>query len=358
MKTIDFDNGRFELSAILSPQFSTNGFSPNALKAILFLRSWYNESKHIEVSTSGTTGKPKTISLPKSRMIKSAEMTAEAVGLAKGDEALLCLNVDYIGGIMMLVRTIVLDLQLTVVEPSSNPFAYANCQKPFDFIALVPLQLQNIINQPLALNYFNQSGVVLVGGAVINLQLMDEIYKLKPSIYSTYGMTETISHIALQRLNGVDASTNYEILPEVTIGQDRRGCLTINSPTTGNETVVTNDCVELINTKSFRWLGRIDNVINSGGIKIHLEELEEVIKKLLLEIKIDVEIFLNPIKDEALGQSIVLYLEGRQTVSIDLGKYLKEHLGFKSPKSVIWIAAFIRTRTGKINRQLTVNEMD
>ncbi len=351
MQTIKINNHSLLISDILSVNFQIEGYGANGSNALRFIKLWFDDNPNIATTTSGTTGKPKIINVAKSLMRKSAKMTAEAIGLKSGDSALVCLNVDYIGGMMMLVRGLVLQLNLTIVEPSSDPFDQGQSIGTFDFIAVVPLQLQQIMDNDRSLKLFNQSRVVLIGGAPVSSRILQDIHQFVPELYNTYGMTETISHIALKRLNGEKASDSYSALPGVSIGQDERGCLTIKALVTNNQTIITNDCVNLLSESTFQWLGRIDNVVNSGGIKIHLEQLELQVSQLLKEFEINEDFFLLPVSDNYYGQTIALYLEGDAKREVELLEFLKSELGYKAPKSIHWKPKFHRTATGKINRK-------
>lgn len=212
-------------------------------------------------------------------MQASARLTGQTLGLQPGDAALVCLNVRYVAGVMMLVRGLELGLSLTIQEPSGNPLANLDpATDRFAFAAFVPLQLQTILEQtPDKMPILNGMKAIVVGGAATSLALERALQVITAPVYATYGMTETVSHIALRRLNGPDASEVFTALDGVTLGTDERGCLHSTAAATNFEQIQTNDVVELIDPAHFRLLGRADRVINSGGVKIQPERVEQII---------------------------------------------------------------------------------
>ncbi len=342
---------------------STGQFTKHEHKTLTICSQWLQEQQEFSVQTSGSTGTPKSIHLTRNQMTFSARMTAKALELNAGDRAFVCMAPDYIGGIMMLVRGLVLNLELTVVEPASNPFESINTQieniAPFDFTALVPLQLQTILNSNA--NYvslLNKMKAILLGGAPISLTLSRQLKKVTAPVYQTFGMTETVSHIALRRLNGGEASERYQVLPGVEIGQDPRGCLTIKSVVTNNRQIVTNDIVDIKTGESFVWSGRIDNVINTGGVKVQAEKVERAIEEALLEIEggkfAEAAFFVGPLPDEKYGQVVIAVFEGSD-VSNALMESFRNRLPkklnkYEVPKRFQILKCFIRTPSGKINK--------
>ena len=297
-----------------------------------FLLDWFDSKDYIEMQTSGSTGIPKNIIVSKQAMVNSALATGDFFDLKPGDKALQCLPVKYVAGKMMLVRAMILGLDLEFVAPSSHPLR--NNELEFDFIAMVPLQAQNSIHE------LKKVKKLIVGGAAINKRLEKELLKLPTQVYETYGMTETITHIAARRLE--DAA--FTVLPDVTISYDDRNCLVIHAPRISEEVIVTNDIVELINENQFVFVGRMDNVINSGGIKLIPEQIEAK-----LAHSIPNRFFIASKEDEELGQKVILVLEGEHqdldsTIFQELDKYEK-------PKEIIFIPKFKETPTGKILRK-------
>ena len=227
-----------------------------------FLLDWFDSKDYIEMFTSGSTGKPKTVVVKKQAMVNSAIATGDFFDLKPGNSALQCLPVKYVAGKMMLVRAMILGLDLEFVAPSSHPMR--NNEIDFDFVAMVPLQAQNSIQE------LKKVKKLIIGGAAVNKTLEKQLLKLKTEVYETYGMTETITHIAARKLG----EKAFTVLPDVTVSYDDRNCLVIHAPKISDEVIITNDIVELVNENQFIFLGRIDNMINSGGIKLIPEQIE------------------------------------------------------------------------------------
>jgi len=345
--------GTYQVTDILQMDDFTDDYRGQALQ---FCQKWLQGNTEFVVPTSGSTGQPKPIQLTRAQMAASAQMTLEALGLGPGDRALVCLHPGYIAGIMMLVRGLVGDLALTVVNPSARPFAQIRGEQ-FAFTALVPLQLQAMlaageIDDNLLI--FNQMKAILIGGAPVGSALAVQLQVIQAPVYATYGMTETVSHIALRRLNGPLRSEYYMALPGVILGQDPRGCLTITAPVTQGQTLITNDRVRLIDARTFEWLGRADNVINSGGVKIQVEKIENVVDKTLTYLGINRRFVVMGLPDERLGEQTTLVIEGdplppatraalQAQLAIGLGRY-------EVPKSVRYCPIFPETATGKVDR--------
>ncbi len=311
-----------------------------------FIDSWIKGVDEFELQTSGSTGEPKSITISRQQMIASALMTGSFFKLKAGDTALLCLNPGFIGGKMMLVRAMEIGLKLHITPPSSNPIKVLKDGCTLRFAAFVPLQVDTLLKSEVGRNFLNAIGNIIIGGAAVNNELQIEIQKLKSNVYSTYGMTETVSHIALKKLNDNRANGNFCLLPGVKVDLDKRGCLKINAEVTSNQWIVTNDLVELINKEEFRWLGRIDNVINSGGIKIQAEELEAEIQSLVPSLNFMV----TSIESQELGQAVVLLSEKRALTSAEM-ELLKDKLHkYHFPKSFRIIDNLPMTKSGKPDR--------
>lgn len=302
-----------------------------------FFLDWFDKKNYIEMTTSGTTGLPKLVRLEKQAMIQSALATGDFFGLQPGDKALLCLPTQFIAGKMMLVRSLILGLELDVVSPSLHPLALN--KTTYDFVAMVPLQVQNSIEQ------LSKVRKLIIGGAKLDSSLEEKLLHLKTEIYETYGMTETITHIAAKRLG----DSVFSVLPNVKISQDDRQCLVINIATISDEPIVTNDLVELLNEHQFKFLGRIDNVINSGGVKLIPEQIEA---KLIG--KINSRFFVTGLPDTTLGEKLVLVIEGeKQEFEPDffdvLGKYEK-------PKEIVFVSKFKENENGKLLRKPSLQD--
>jgi len=283
---------------------------------------------------------PKTIKIRKAHMINSAKATGTFFEIEEKTTALLCLSANYIAGKMMLVRAMVLGWKLDTVPPSINPLDVLETH--YDFCAMVPLQLRNSINR---LHLITK---LIVGGGTVSKNLMNLVQEAHTQIYETYGMTETVSHIAVKQLNHLSAKANiFKILPEIKITQDKRNCLVIDAPKLSSETIVTNDVVKLHSPESFEWLGRYDNVINSGGIKLFPEQIEEKLKS-----KIDKRFFIASQEDNTLGQALILFVEGEKE-TLDTSVF-DELDAFEKPKQVYYISQFSETSSGKIQRKKTL----
>lgn len=360
-------NGKYFSREWISQHFRSlekENFTDTEKRALTFCGEWLSGVERFIVATSGSTGAPKSISLTRKQMTLSARMTGDALGLRPGDRALVCLSPRHIAGLMMLVRGLVLDLDLTMVEPSSDPFGALDLKTtpPFDFTALVPLQLQSILAHPERTDFLNKMKAVLVGGAPISISLQNQIKKLQAPVYQTFGMTETVSHIALRRLNGPQAAEHYQTLPGVKIGQDDRGRLTIKSAVTNDGNIITNDVVELTSETSFIWLGRIDNVINSGGVKVQAEKVEAAIEQILYELNVEPgEFFVGGLPDERYHEKVAAVFTGRR-LSAETEAVLKAALAkqlnkFELPKEILYLDSVVRTPNGKIDRRTTLQKI-
>ena len=227
-----------------------------------FISDWKSASPYLEVQTSGSTGTPKRIMVRKEQMVNSARLTCDYLGLRQGDKALLCMPLRYIAGKMMVVRSLVAGLDLVIREPSGHPMA--DIDMPLRFAAMIPLQVYNTLQVPEERERLCQIDILIIGGGSIDHELETRIQELPICVYSTYGMTETLSHIALRRLNGPDASPYYTPFPSVKLSLSTDDTLIIDAPLVTDETLVTNDVAELLPDGRFRILGRKDNIINSG----------------------------------------------------------------------------------------------
>lgn len=311
-----------------------------------FILDWQSGKPSFQLFTSGSTGKPKAITIHRNQMIASAKRTINALNLENGISALMCMNASFIGGKMMLVRAMEFDWDLTVLVPSNNPAQYLSKDSQFNFMALVPMQLENIIAHDSGTQILNQTESIIVGGAPVSNGLRKKLNSITAKVYNTYGMTETISHIALMPLNGPNASEQFKILEGIEVETDVRNCLKIKGDVTNNAWIQTNDVVEL-NGQYFQWLGRADFVINSGGIKIHLDQLEKQISDIL-----KTEAILVKIKDTLLGESYALVInEERHEPTESIQANLKSALPkYHSPKVILKVEHFLRTESGKIDR--------
>ena len=311
-----------------------------------FLSEWNNDSLFVHVQTSGSTGAPKPMLAEKRRMLDSARITNDFLGLREGDVALLCMSLDYIAGKMMVVRSIERGLKLITVEPSGHPLNHSqlaidDCQ--IDFAAMVPLQVYNTLQVPEERKRLLQIRHLIIGGGAIDEALGAELKNFPNAVWSTYGMTETLSHIALRRLSGPEASDWYIPFPSVKVSLSDDGCLVIDAPEVCPGRLVTNDIAE-ISPQGFRILGRKDNVICSGGIKIQIEEVESRLRPFLR-----VPYLISKRPDPKFGEVSVLLTEG----SVDEARQICERIlpKYYLPRHYLHVDRIPLTETGKPARQ-------
>ena len=321
-----------------------------------FLQEWFSEKDYVIVHTSGSTGIPKAIKLQKKQLQNSAVATGDFFKLDEKTTALLCLPIEYIAGKMMLVRAVTLGWHLDVISSSSNPLKLNLTS--YDFSAMVPLQVENSIDK------LHQIKKLIVGGGAVSDSLQEKLQEVTTEVFATYGMTETITHIAVKKLNNFglpkgNATNNtcYKILPNTTIYKDERNCLVIKNTSISDKVIFTNDVVALISDTQFKWLGRFDNVINSGGIKLYPEKIEADLSKIIRQ-----RFFVAGIKDEKLGEKLVLLIESAGDKSIKLTDQLNSEMKnsklfskFEIPKEIHFIDRFAETETKKIQRKKTMD---
>jgi o-succinylbenzoate---CoA ligase len=312
-------------------------------KIYRFILDWFADNDYIVQKTSGSTGKPKEIQLKKSAMITSARATISFFHLQPRNTAWLCLPVDYIAGKMMVVRAIIGNLNLLIAEPAGLPQIPA---VKVDFASMVPMQVKNLIDKE---SDFSSISKLLVGGATVDYPLQRELQNITTEVYATYGMTETCSHIALQQINGINPDNYFKTLEGITVETNNLGCLTISAPALLESPLQTTDIVEIKSTTEFKWLGRADNVINSGGIKISPEEIEAIITP-----SIGIECIISQKIDKILGSKAVLVLQCNSS-EIDNSSLLKNITvltgKLKAPKEIIFIEKFPLNTSLKIDRK-------
>lgn len=319
-------------------------FSPNLnLKnntldknVVLFINQWINNKNYILVETSGSTGKPKTIRIEKEFMLESAKMTCEYFKLKEKDNALLCMSAKHIGGIMMIVRAIYAKMNLIVVEPSSNPLK--SIDTPIDFAAMVPYQISKTLEQDT--EKLQKVKNLIIGGGTINYALEQKIIKNHINAFHTFGMTETISHIALR---DIQKGKIFHCLQDISVAKNKDNSLVINAPNIGQLHLETNDIVELIDAHSFIWKGRKDFAIESGGIKIHPEIIEQKLAPFISN-----RFLVSSLPDDNFNNKLILIVEGKK---VNLPKQIFKVLGkYEQPKAIFFIDKFVATESGKINR--------
>jgi O-succinylbenzoic acid--CoA ligase len=311
-----------------------------------FLLDWLNKEDHLYVATSGSTGQPKQIKLMKQAMVNSAIATGNFFGLEPGDKALHCLPSRFIAGKMMFVRALVLGLEIDFVEPSAHPiFDY---EKKYDFCALIPLQLKHTIN------YTQNIKTIIIGGSKVTKPLLQKIKSCESKFYETYGMTETVTHVAIRAIESKThkAENSFNALENVSFAQDDRGCLVIHAPKLVDHDLVTNDIVNLTSETSFKYVGRYDNVVNSGGIKLFPEQIEDKLQPV-----IDNRFIVASEDDATLGEKLILIVENPRDSAESIAnriKHIKDLTKYEVPKKIYIVDKFSETVNGKIQRNKTI----
>ena len=316
---------------------------PYLLELSNLLKKWFDSELDFEVQTSGSTGSPKTIRLTKSKMRKSASLTVSTFGLHSFNKLMLCLPLSSIAGIMMLVRSIELNSDLVVSRPRANPFNDLPKDIDIDFIAITPYQAKKSIEQLKAIPK------IIIGGAPISEHLeeglLEAVNETKNELFHTYGMTETITHIAVRKLNH-QGDKYYKALEGISFSTDERSCLCIKAKHLGNSSFQTNDIVQLNGNNSFEYLGRFDEIINSGGVKINPQKVENKLSSLINE-----RFFITAEENDDFGQIAILVVESKKNKS-----YYEELLNaedfdlYHEPKKVYTIAEFKTSHTNKIDK--------
>lgn len=342
-QTICINGQRFSKKDFRS-EIPTNAFQKAELKdTYQFLHRWFANTSNIETFTSGSTGVPKKILIDKQKMILSAISSCNFLKLQQGDNALLCMNTKYIGGKMMIVRALVANMNLITLPPCGQPLEQLT--HPIDFAAFVPLQVFNTLSSQKATDTFQNIRTIIIGGGAIPPNMASSLKSFSNNIYSTYGMTETLSHIALRRLSGKEATAHYTPLPNIRLSiHPVRNTLTIHAPHICNNPINTNDIAQIFDNGTFVITGRTDNIINSGGIKIQPEKIEELLTPHIIG-----DFAITSIPDEKLENALVLAITP-QTIIPTLNK-IKENLPpFHSPQQIITLPQIPRTETEKTDR--------
>ena len=305
-----------------------------------FLLDWLSDNPEIKLQTSGSTGEPTQLRAPKAMLSASAMTTVKALALQPKQQALLCLPVRHIAGKMMLIRALLAGLWIDVIEPTASPMV----SKTYDFTAMTPHQLRSSLDH---LDRFKQ---IIVGGAPVDDSLRSALKGHASTIYSSYGMTETYSHVALQNLSA--GETHYTAVDHVRFST-HGDALVIHAPHIGIEKLITTDCVDLISSTQFLWKGRSDHVINSGGIKLHPEQIEKALSTI-----ISVPFFVFGKPDKRLGQSLSIVFEGHLPNEIEtMVSSLYTLSKYEKPKDYFVLSQFIRSN-GKILRKQTLKAIN
>lgn len=330
----------------LLQQLASDDEQPQFMRAVWqFLSEWFDDSPTITVHTSGSTGTPKFMYVEKQLMMESAKLTCSTLHLNRSHTALLCMNLRYIGAKMMVVRCLVSGMKLVVREAGSHPLC--DVDEHIDFMAIVPLQLFHTLQNRDECERLDHVSCIIVGGGSVDAQLLEPLQHMHCAVYSTYGMTETLSHIALCRLNGPGASCYYTPLQGVSCSTTPQGCLVIDAQHLRVQALRTNDVVEMNADGGFKVLGRCDNIVNSGGIKIQIEVDEACLRNYL-----HTGFALTSVPDVRLGQALVLLiLDGEQLSDASLLELMRTHLPlYHVAKHIVRVSGIPLTENGKINR--------
>ncbi|GLR18108.1 AMP-binding protein [Portibacter lacus] len=297
---------------------------------------WNDTSEFFEITTSGSTGKPKVILLEKSKMAASARISLSYFGLKENDRVLLAIPADKIGGTMLIIRSIIGNLKLEYIEPKLDPFYNIDLEKNIQFCSLTPSQLASIYQNPSSLNQLRKIDKILLGGSAVPTSLLEKIHEETGQFYHSYGMTETISHIAVKNLSKSEIA--FHALDNVDFEVNVESQLIIHAPEILDQPLLTNDIVDLKGPKKMIWKGRKDNVVNSGGLKLLIEEIEEKIK-----LEFDGEFYLTKVSDDILGEKLVMITKATPPLFKNLSKYEK-------PKHIHLVEEFSYTENGKLRR--------
>lgn len=308
-----------------------------------FLEDWFSPSPFLTVHTSGSTGIPKELTIKKQQMMNSAQNTCSFLHLQRLDRALLCMPLRYIAGKMVVVRALVCQMELLLSEPSGHPMSPIH--KNIDFVALIPLQVFNSLQNPDERELLMQVKNLIIGGGSIDKEMERELKSFPNPIYSSYGMTETLSHIALRLLNGSSPSGHYTPFPNVRLSLSNNQTLIIDAPDVCDNRLYTNDVVELYEDKSFIVIGRKDNIINSGGIKIQIESVES-----LLHPYVSGKFAITAVPDAKFGEIVVMLIEGNESLNELKGRIEESLPKYQRPKSIYRVESIPLTETGKISR--------
>jgi o-succinylbenzoate---CoA ligase len=352
----------FEKNSYTFDQIRTGNWSEEdsyILDVLKFCQNWLLGQSSFSLQTSGSTGIPKSIHVDRKQMEISAAATSKFFHLANNPLLLGCLNTAMIAGKMMLVRAMEWDADLILTKPKENPLVDNWVDGNFDFVAMVPMQVEACMSQNSTLQKLKKIKTLIIGGAPSPISLLEKLTKERIPAFQTYGMTETVSHIALAKIDGPDLV--YGTLPGVTIGADLENKLWIEAPMAKEVRLQTNDLVEIMDQNHFIWVGRSDFTINSGGIKIQPEILEHQIAPAVEKHLGKVQYFLFGKEDLKLGQKLILAIESKptdnQTVQNLLGSISDIIHKYQIPKEIIFVREFVKTPSGKINKTETIKSV-
>jgi O-succinylbenzoic acid--CoA ligase len=322
----------------------------HATEAIDFCKSYLSNAASYQLATSGSTGASKNITLSRNQLQASARMTIEALALKTHYRALLCISTAHIGGIMMLVRGMELNMEVVLIDPPSK--LNTKDLLAIDFVALVPLQLKQLIGSNSGRQFLEDCKVIILGGAKIDPVLEEQLAQIHTPIYHSFGMTETASHFALRKLTNPNKQKNYHVLPGIQIDTDQRGCLVVNGETTNNIPLITNDLIRIVDSNSFIWLGRWDRVINTGGFKVNPESIEPLIANVFKDADITSDFAVVGLPHPKWGEQVTLVIEGMadKAVLCNLLEGIQNNIHpYEMPKEIRSLNSLPKTRSGKID---------
>lgn len=315
-----------------------------------FLAEWESYSPVISISSSGTTGTPKTIEFNKKQVEVSAKNTGRFFNFQPEQAVLLNLSPAFVAGKLMLVRALLHSMKIIVAPLNSNPLQNLDSfPQKIKLAAFVPHQVEEILSSENSKRLFNEIENVIIGGASISKNLENQIALQNPKSFATFGMTETLTHFALRPVDG--KTDFYTCLPGFTIKQDERNCLVVNPNEINEQPVITNDVIELIDSTKFKWKGRFDHVINSGGVKIFPETDEKLLEHLFDKTRF----YLSSKSHSKFGEEVVLVLESDPLSATAEEEYLQKMVlllpKYHAPNSIIIRSKFEETANGKIKRE-------
>ncbi len=351
MEFISLNGRQVSIQEIRNNQVALDTLPPLERSTLEFIKGWISGQHEFSVKTSGSTGSPKTIRFSRSQMISSARRTIKYFNLHPGDTILSGLNPTFIAGMMMMVRALVGNLKLYINTPGPNPVSDLEKNFLVDFMAMTPIQVDGTLSE--SPEKFDQIYTLLIGGAGLHHDLEAKLQKINTKAFHSFAMSETLSHVAMRCVNGHEKSAIYKAMEGVSFGQDDHSCLIIHDKLLNIKNLATNDIVELIDKHSFRWIGRFDQIINTGGIKIQVEGLEKVIRSILVKMGLKSKCCILTKPDQRLTEKIILLLETREQEVNDnnLLSALKSKLPrYHDPKEIFSVPKIFLTKTGKIDR--------
>ena len=349
----------YSLQSLLDWNAYASSTDTLAAEVAALVKNWQSGNEWFNFKTSGSTGQPKNIAIHRSQIEASAAATLQFFQLQTGDAVLCPLSLSVIGGQMMVYRSLIGGLELYVI-PADKTLSRMNTNVSYAFMPIAAVQLFEILKHDhVKTAFINQIKNILIGGSSITAELQQEIHdKLRCTVWHSYGMTETVSHIAMKQVHPIEEQA-YTVLDSIEIRVNEQQCLSIKGTVTQNNWLQTNDLVEQINDRQFNFIGRADFTINSGGVKIQAEPVEKVIETIFHQVQLSAPFFIAGMADESLGEKVVLFIESAsltETVKTKLLATLKEQLPkYHAPKE-IRATAFVYTSSDKINRKETIKK--